>query len=156
MCVCVHIDFVDGLAQESDPEGNHLVIWPFDHFLTDQSCLDVGLPIRLPASRASRPWQAFKNAGAGDSLPHRRGVSGKTTLHCDRRDSQLTESVRAPDADGPAFSVGTSSDQKKGRRREGRGEAGLTRRDKAAPALSGPKLRRPPADSRRAGGESGS
>lgn len=38
MCGCVDVDFVDGLAQESDPEGNHLVIWHFDHLLTDHCC----------------------------------------------------------------------------------------------------------------------
>lgn len=77
----------------------------------------------LLASCASRPWQAFKDAGAGNSLPHRRDVSRKTNLHWDRRDSQLTESVRAPDADGPFFPVRITWPKKedggRGKRRSG-------------------------------------
>lgn len=53
-------------------------------------------------------------------------------LHCDRRDRQLTESVWAPDADRRASSP--DGGEKKGRRREERDGAGLTRRDKAATA----------------------
>lgn len=69
--------------------------------------------LHLPAPRASRPWCAFKIAGDGNSSAHIGDVSRKINLNCDRRDSQLTESVRALDADGRALSTRTSPDQKR-------------------------------------------
>lgn len=108
---------------------------------------------------------AFEPAAAGTSPPHRGDVSGETDLHGDRRDSQLTRSVRTPGEDGPFVPpVCASPDQERKTEGAGRGEAGLTLSDKAATALSGPKPRRHPADTRppprsdskRADGESGS
>lgn len=61
VCVCVRIDFLDGLAQESDPEGNHLVIWPFDHLIADQCCLGV------------LPFTCFLCLEAMEGLSERRG-----------------------------------------------------------------------------------
>lgn len=93
VCVCVHIDFLDGLAQE----GNHLVIWPFDHLLADQCCLDVLTFTCLLCLEAMEGLLRM----LGLATPcHTEGTSAeKMNLHCDRRDSQLTDSVRAPDAD---------------------------------------------------------
>ena len=110
--VWVFIDFVDGLAQESDPDGNHLLIWPFFFFFFVVSAVLTHLAFTC-LSCARGPRRAFKSAGAGNSPPHRRDISRKMNLHCDRGDSQLTESVRAPDADGRTFSEGVPHDQEK-------------------------------------------
>lgn len=116
----VHLDLVDGL--DSDPEVNHLVIRFCYFFFLQVSVFCIYFSFYLPPS-ASRLPKAFKFWSWQLFATQTEHQLKKMNLLSDRGDSQLTESVRAPDADVQPF-LHVHHLTEKGSRRRGRDGAG--------------------------------